>query len=124
MAKRTGARRRGAGRKLSRRAAGTAARRRTDGTQRRDDEGVLWTRAQVAAAVRTIVAELARVPPARVLLATRFHDDLDWDEWFVLAVSKPIERRLHEQLSDGVLLQLSTVGDLVNYVWARMEVLP
>jgi acyl carrier protein len=92
--------------------------------QRRDDGGVLWTRAQVAAEVRDIVAQLARVPVARVLLATRFHDDLDWDEWFVLAVSKPIERRLHEYLSDAVLLQLTTVADLVDYVWARMEVLP
>lgn len=90
--------------------------------KRRDDAGRLWTRAQVNAEVRAIVAEIAALPLASIRLTTRFHDDLDWDAWFVLAVVKPIRKRLHEDLADTVLLQLATVGDVADYVWARMEV--
>jgi len=91
-------------------------------TTRRDDAGELWTRAEVNAEVRAVIAELAALPLASVHLSTRFHDDLDWDGWFVLAVVKPIRKRLHEDLADSVLLRLATVGDVADYVWARMEV--
>lgn len=128
MANRKGARRRRASRVSSRggRPAGPglqgAAARRAGEPPRRDDAGQLWARAQVDAEVRAIVAELAHLRAEDVLLSTRFHDDLDWDGWFVLAVAKPIRKRLHEDLSDPVLLRLETVGDIADYVWARMEV--
>lgn len=96
--------------------------RRTAVLERRDDSGRAWTRTEVDVAVRGIVARLAHVPVARIRLATRFHDDLDWDQWFVLSVVTPIHRELNERLEDGVVLQLATVGDLARYVWARMEV--
>ncbi len=89
---------------------------------RRDDCGRDWTRGEVEREVRDIVGTLAQLPAGTVTLATRFSEDLDWDSWFVLAVVKPIARRLHEELTDFVILQLETVGDLVNYVWARMEI--
>lgn len=89
---------------------------------RRDDCGRDWTRGEVEREVRDIVGTLAQLPAGTVTLATRFSEDLDWDSWFALAVVKPIARRLHEELADFVVLQLETVGDLVNYVWARMEI--
>jgi hypothetical protein len=35
---------------------------------------------------------------------------------------KPVKRRLHESLEDNVVLyEVKTVGDLVKYVWSRMD---
>ena len=89
---------------------------------RLDDRGKEWTRQQVEHEVRSIVGTAAHVPLGDVMLSTRFQEDLDWDEWFILSLLKPIKRRLHEDLADFILLQLETVGDLLSYVWARMEV--
>lgn len=89
---------------------------------RLDDHGKQWTRHEVEHELRSIVGAAAHVPLGDVLLSTRFQEDLDWDEWFILSLLKPIKRRLHEDLADFILLQLETVGDLVTYVWSRMEV--
>jgi len=93
-----------------------------DEAPRRDDAGREWSRADVEREVRVIVAQLSRLETDTVRTTTRFEDDLSWDNWFVLSVVKPIRARLHETLSDFVVLQLETVGDLVDYVWSRMEV--
>lgn len=89
---------------------------------RLDDRGKSWTRHEVEHELRSIVGAAAHVPLGDVLLSTRFQEDLDWDEWFILSLLKPIKRRLHEELSDFIMLQLETAGDLVTYVWSRMEV--
>ena len=89
---------------------------------RLDDTGKQWTRPEVEHAVREIVGAAAHVPLGDILLSTRFSEDLDWDDWFILSLLKPIKRNLHEDLGDFIMLQLETVGDLVSYVWARMEV--
>lgn len=89
---------------------------------RLDDNGKTWTRTEVEHAVRDIVGTAAHVPVRDILLSTRFQEDLDWDDWFILSLLKPIKRQLHEDLGDFIMLQLETVGDLVSYVWARMEV--
>ena len=98
------------------------ARTTADEVPRRDDSGQVWSREDVEREVRVIVAQLSRLDTDAVRTTTRFGDDLSWDDWFVLSVVKPIRARLHETLSDFILLQLETVGDLVNYVWSRMEV--
>lgn len=89
---------------------------------RLDDTGKTWTRPEVEHQVREIVGSAAHVPLGDILMSTRFQEDLDWDDWFILSLLKPIKRRLHEDLSDFIMLQLETVGDLASYVWARMEV--
>lgn len=89
---------------------------------RLDDSGKSWTRPEVEHKVREIVSAASHVPFGDILLSTRFQEDLDWDDWFILSLLKPIKRHLHEDLGDFIMLQLETVGDLVSYVWARMEV--
>ncbi len=90
--------------------------------RRTDDLGHRWTAGGVERAVIRIVRRLspgfARRPIRR---KTRLHQDLGWDEWYVLRVAKPIRAQLHETLEDRVVLRLRTVGDLVDRVWNAME---
>jgi len=89
---------------------------------RKDERGHRWTDVGVQRAVIRIVRRLSPGFARRVItLKTRLHTDLGWDDWYVLRVVKPIRRTLHESLEDRVVLALKTVGDLVNYVWNRME---
>jgi hypothetical protein len=89
---------------------------------RRDDSGQTWTLAAVEREIAAILAELAPGwHPTSIARTTRFHDDLGFDVWGVLRVVKPVRDRLHETLSDAVVRGLRKVGDLVDYVWAKME---
>jgi hypothetical protein len=89
---------------------------------RRDDSGQTWTLRDVE---REIAAILARLAPgwtaAAISRTTRLHDDLGFDAWGVLRVVKPVRNRLHETLSDTIVRDLRKVGELVDYVWAKME---
>jgi len=98
-------------------------RRRSTATRRRDDLGHSWTVGGVERAAIRIVRHLSPgFARKRITKKTRLHQDLGWDEWYVLRVVKPIRTTLHEQLEDRAVLQLKTVGDLVACVWNAMEV--
>jgi len=88
-----------------------------------DDAGKNWEEARVEAAVKRIVASLTPgAKPGALKRATRLEADLGWDKWYKLKVIKPIRKRLHEALEDNVVLyEVKTVGDLVKYVWSRMD---
>ena len=88
-----------------------------------DDAGKEWDEAKVEAAVRRIVARLTPGKrPGAIKRATRLEADLGWDRWYKLKVVKPVRKRLHEALEDNVVLyEVKTVGDLVDYVWSRMD---
>ena len=89
---------------------------------RRDEVGGLWTAAQVEEAVFRLVVDLD-ANAAGLTRKTRFSADLGWDDWFKLSVIKPVKSRLHESLNATVVLdRVKTVGDLVDYVWAMMEI--
>ena len=92
-------------------------------TKRVDDEGHRWTEAGVETAVRRIVARLTPGKTTRALKrATRLEADLGWDRWYKLKVVRPVRTTLHETLEDNVVLyEVKTVGDLVDYVWSRMD---
>jgi acyl carrier protein len=84
-----------------------------------------WNLVQVETEIVAIVAELSPGwRPDQIGLATRFDDDLGWDEWYILSVVKKVRKRLHETLSDPVVKNLKVVGDLVKYVWSKMEEVP
>ena len=90
--------------------------------RRKDDLGHFWTDRGVARAVIRIVRHLSPgFARKRITKKTRLHQDLGWDEWYVLRVVKPIRTTLHVQLEDRVVLELKTVGDLVGRVWGSME---
>lgn len=91
--------------------------------RRKDDAGKIWTLDKVDRAVIAIVAKLAGRRPRTVTRATSFGPTgLKWDKLGKLAVIKPIHRRLHERLEDGVVVvHVSRVGQLCDYVWSRME---
>jgi acyl carrier protein len=89
---------------------------------RRDDSGQLWTLRNVEREIGAILALLAPGwTAAAIVRTTRLEDDLGFDSWGVLRVVKPVRMRLHETLSDSVVRDLKKVGDLVDYVWAKME---
>ena len=89
---------------------------------RKDDRGHRWTDRGVERAVIRIVRQLSPgFARKRITRKTRLHTDLGWDDWYALRVVKPIRTTLHETLEDRVVLALKTVGDLVSYVWNRME---
>jgi hypothetical protein len=89
---------------------------------RKDDRGHRWTDQGVE---RTIIRIVRRLSPGfgrrKITRKTRLHTDLGWDDWYVLRVVKPVRATLHESLEDRVVLGLRTVGDLVSYVWNKME---
>jgi hypothetical protein len=90
--------------------------------RRKDDLGHTWTDRGVERAVIRIVRHLSPgFARRRITKKTRLHQDLGWDEYYVLGVVKPIRTTLHEQLEDRVVLDLRTVGDLVGCVWGSME---
>jgi len=90
--------------------------------RRKDDRGHAWTERGVERAVIRIVRRLSPGwARKRITRNTRLHADLGWDDWYTLRVAKPVRATLHETLEDRVVLTLKTVGDLVSYVWNRME---
>ena len=91
--------------------------------KRRNDAGHRWTEAGVERAVRRIVARLTPGKTTRaVTRAAKLEADLGWDKWYKLKVVKPVRTTLHETLEDNVILyDVKTVGDLVQYVWSRMD---
>lgn len=82
-----------------------------------------WTQAAVDREVFAIVAALAGWQPERVTRRTSFGAaGLRWDRLAKLAVVKPVKRRLHEELEDAVIVvHVTRVGQLCDYVWSRME---
>lgn len=94
------------------------------GTVKRvDDSGKVWDEEGVEAAIKSIVARLTpKTKPGALTRTTRLEADLGWDKWYKLKVVKPVRKRLHETLEDNVVLyEVKTVGDLVKYVWSRMD---
>jgi len=90
--------------------------------RRRDDRGHWWTGRGVERAVIRIVRRLSPgFARRRIGRKTRLHEDLGWDEWYVLRVAGPVRSTLHETLDDRGLLSLRTVGDLVDRVWGAMD---
>jgi len=90
--------------------------------RRKDDRGHWWTGGGVERAVIRIVRRLSPgFARRKITRRTRLHDDLGWDEWYVLRVAKPVRSTLHEALDDRALLSLRTVGDLVDRVWNAMD---
>ncbi len=89
---------------------------------RRDSRGHRWTEAGVERVAIKIVRDLSPGWARRkISRRTRLHDDLGWDEWYMLRLTKPVRARLHEPLDDRVVLRLRTVGDLVGCVWGGMD---
>lgn len=93
---------------------------------RLDGNGGRWTLAEVEQEMAAIVSRLdpkaGALPLAR---STRFARDLGWDEWFRLGLSDPVARKLHVVLPAATLLRdVRSFGDLIDAVWARLEVAP
>ncbi len=88
-----------------------------------DDRGQRWEASAVESAVKAIVASLTPGgTPGTLQRGTKLEADLGWDKWYKLTVVKPVRRALHETLEDNVVLyEVTTVGDLIDYVWSRMD---
>jgi hypothetical protein len=91
--------------------------------QRRDDDGELWTAAQLMSQIVLIVCDLDdNLTPADVIRSATFAGDFGWDGPFKLRLRKPVEQRLHEKMSAFQISErVKTVGDLADLVWSKME---
>ena len=90
--------------------------------RRKDDLGHAWTDRGVERAVIRIVRRLSPgFARRRITRKTRLHQDLGWDDWYVLRVVKPIRTTIHVRLEDRAVLTLRTVGDLAGSVWNAMK---
>jgi len=91
--------------------------------KRVDDAGQKWEEAEVEGAIKEIVAALTPGGTSGALKrVTKLEADLGWDKWYKLKVVQPVKKRLHETLENNVVLyEVKTVGDLVKYVWSRMD---
>jgi hypothetical protein len=90
---------------------------------RRDDDGELWTVAQLMSQIVLIVCDLDHnLTPADVLRSATFAGDFGWDDPFKLRLRKPVEQRLHVKVSAFQISErVKTVGDLADLVWSKME---
>jgi acyl carrier protein len=90
---------------------------------RRDEQGKVWSKAEVQREVFAIVAAKAGVPADTVYADTRFGEGgLGWDAWYRLSVIRPVQQRLHETLAHAIVKnELETVGQLITYIWSLME---
>lgn len=91
--------------------------------ERRDDQGELWTAAQLLREIAEILCDLDdNLTLADVVRSATFAGDFGWDDPFKLRLRKPVVERLHEKISAFEISErVKTVGDLQDLVWSKME---
>jgi acyl carrier protein len=70
--------------------------------------------------VKQIVVDLLGVEPEKVTREARFREDLEADSLDLVELIMEFEERFGETVSDEDAQQLRTVGQVVDYVEARM----
>jgi acyl carrier protein len=80
---------------------------------------------EVLTIIRDRLAEILEIDEARITRQARFGDDLDADSLALIELVEALEDELGErtvgfQIDDEDLADLTTVGDAVDYVVARL----
>ncbi|NIV29159.1 MAG: acyl carrier protein [Anaerolineae bacterium] len=71
--------------------------------------------------VKKIVVDLLGVEPEKVTREARFREDLEADSLDLVELIMEFEERFGETVSDEDAQQLTTVGQVVEYVDTRMR---
>jgi acyl carrier protein len=83
------------------------------------------SRDEVVALIRDQLSEILEIDPERVELTSAFVDDLGADELALIELVEALEGELGERsvgfrIDDEDLADLTTVGDAVDYIVARL----
>ncbi len=83
-------------------------------------------RAAVLEIVRGNLADILEIEPATISEGQSFADDLDADSLALIELVEALEEELGERsvgfrIEDEDLVDLKTVRDAVDYVWARVQ---
>jgi acyl carrier protein len=74
------------------------------------------TQADVLAALKEIVEEVAGIPAASIELDNNFSHDLEVDSLSMVEVVVAAEERFGIKIPDEKVTDLATVGDAVNFI--------
>ena len=66
--------------------------------------------------VRNMIATQLQVDPASITMESRLVEDLKADSANVMVMILEMETEFGMEVEDEVILQLKTVGDIVNYI--------
>ena len=70
--------------------------------------------------VRDIVVEMLGVEPDKVMLASRFREDLEADSLDLVELIMRIEEEFNGEISDDEAQKITTVGEAVTYIDTRI----
>ncbi len=70
--------------------------------------------------IREIVVDLLGVEPDKVTMEARFREDLEADSLDLVELIMAFEEEFGGEISDEEAQEISTVGDAVSYIEARM----
>lgn len=74
---------------------------------------------ELALKVRTVCADVLRVPLERIPLSARFSEDLAVDSLFLVQLAIGLEEALEVDIPETALSTVQTVNDMVVYVASR-----
>ena len=66
--------------------------------------------------VRNMIATQLQVDPASITMESRLVEDLEADSANVMVMILEMETEFGMEVEDEVILQLKTVGDIVDYI--------
>ena len=66
--------------------------------------------------VDSIVKEVLRVDPARIMPSSRFKEDLGADSLDLVSLIMALEEEFKGPISDDEAANLATIGDAVNFI--------
>ena len=69
--------------------------------------------------VRNMIATQLQVDPASITMESRLVEDLKADSANVMVMILELEQQFEVEVEDEVILNLKTVGDVVNYIQAH-----
>jgi acyl carrier protein len=82
------------------------------------------TQDEVFAKVRKVVAEVFKVEESRILLQTKFMDDLKAESLDIITLLMEFEEAFDKTIPDEDAEKLVSVQDAVNYVMSLQESAP
>lgn len=74
--------------------------------------------------VQKATAEVLRIPPEKILVESRFKEDLGADSLDLVSLLMTLEQELDTTLPDEREAKIATVGDAVRFVKTHLETAP
>lgn len=71
--------------------------------------------------IKAIIVERLGADPAKVTMEARFREDLEADSLDLVELIMAFEEKFGNEISDEDAQKITTVGEAVNYISARMK---